>query len=130
MLINTVQTELDPTKNAGEGLGLAPIGHIVQVEGVKTTPIYVSAIVEYAEGWSLESARSYIEASIDEYFSELIHTWESVDEIVVRVSHIESKILQKCSAMITDISGTALNGVCSNVYLDADCIPVRSGFNE
>lgn len=129
-LIDIVQTTIDPTQNTGEGLGLAPIGHIVKVEGVKPTLIYVNAIIEYTEGWSIDNARSYIEAAIDEYFSELAQEWEDVDKIVVRLSHLESKILQKCSVMITDITGTAFNGVCSNVYLDADCIPVRGGFNE
>lgn len=130
VLIDAVQTAIDPTQNAGEGLGLAPIGHIVQVVGVKSTPIYVSAIIDYADGWSIDNAKSYIEEAIDEYFSELTQLWEDVDNIVVRMSHLESKILQKCSSMVVDISNLAFNGILSNVILDEDCIPVRSGFNE
>ena len=33
--IQQVQTKIDPTQNNGEGLGIAPIGHIVTVEGAK-----------------------------------------------------------------------------------------------
>ncbi len=129
-LIDEVQTIIDPNQNAGEGFGLAPIGHIVKVVGVIPTEIQINSIIEYAKGWDWASAKSYVKAAIEEYFDELIKEWDDVDSIVVRISHLESKILQKCSTMITDISGTALNGLCNNVYLAEDCIPVWGGMNE
>ena len=33
-LLEEIQTAIDPEQNAGEGLGLAPIGHVVLVSGV------------------------------------------------------------------------------------------------
>lgn len=38
-LIDTVQTTVDPEANAGEGYGLAPIGHVVRVERWKPCPL-------------------------------------------------------------------------------------------
>ena len=41
-LVNSVQTAVDPVQNQGVGDGIAPIGHVVTVEGVTGTTINVS----------------------------------------------------------------------------------------
>ena len=51
-LINTVQTAIDPTQNAGEGLGTAPIGHVVKVAGVTAQTVNLSFTLTYASGYS------------------------------------------------------------------------------
>lgn len=124
-LLEEVQTQIDPTQNAGEGLGLAPIGHAVHVTSVGMEPVDIELHLAYAAGWSWEAVKSYVEDVIDNYFAELAQTWASSDFLVVRISQVESRILSGCSAMITDIGGTRINGVESNLVLDADSIPVR-----
>ena len=42
---------------------------------------------------------------------------------------LESRILSECSAMITDIGGTEINGKEENLALDPDSIPVRGAVN-
>lgn len=124
-LIDTVQTAVDPTQNAGEGLGLAPIGHVVNVTGVTPVSVNITLNLTYASGWNWEAVQSYVEAVIDDYFEELASTWASSDYLTVRISQIESRILSGCAAMITDIGGTQINGEEANLVLDADSIPVR-----
>ena len=124
-LIDDVQTAVDPTQNAGEGLGLAPIGHVVTVDGVTETAINITLNLTYATGWNWTSAKSYVEAVIDAYFTELCASWASTDAVTVRISQIESRILSECTTMITDIYGTEINGVEANLVLGADSIPVR-----
>lgn len=124
-LLEEVQTRIDPTQNAGEGMGLAPIGHVVPVDGVAPELVDIELHLTYAPGWSWEAARSYVEGVIDNYFMELAQIWASSDFLVVRISQMESRILSGCAAMITDISGTKINGVENNLALDPDSIPVR-----
>lgn len=124
-LLEEVQTRIDPTQNAGEGLGLAPIGHVVRVEGVTLEPVDIELHLTYAVGWSWEAVQSYVEGVIDNYFVELAQTWASSDFLVVRISQVESRILSGCASMITDIGGTKINGVESNLALHPDSIPVR-----
>ena len=124
-LLEEVQTKIDPTQNAGEGLGLAPIGHVVKVDGVAPEPVDIELNLTYAAGWSWEAVRSYVEDVIDNYFAELAQNWASSDFLVVRISQVESRILSECAAMITDIGGTKINGVESNLALAPDSIPVR-----
>lgn len=124
-LVEDIQTALDPTQNAGEGVGIAPIGHVVTVEGVKQQKINIELTLTFTVGWTWAAAESYVTSVIDNYFLELAQSWEKSDSLIVRISQIESRILAECSQMIADISGTRLNGFENNVTLDADSIPIR-----
>lgn len=130
LLLETVQTTIDPTQNAGEGMGLAPIGHIVKVDGVKLQTINITTNIVLTAGWVWANAKPYIEEVIDNYFNELAEAWESSTNLVVRISQIESRILQECSAFVMDISGTQINGGNANITLGEDYIPVRGVINE
>lgn len=128
-LLDEVQTAVDPTQNAGEGLGLAPIGHVVNVTGVTPESVSITLNLTYATGWNWAAVKSYVEAVIDDYFEELASAWATSDFLTVRISQIESRILSGCSAMITDIGGTQINGKEENLVLGADSIPVRGDVN-
>lgn len=124
MLIDTVQSALDPTQNAGEGMGLAPIGHVVLVDGIGLTTVNITSAITLASGWSWENAKPYIEDVVQGYFDELAENWESTQNLVVRISQIESRILQSCASIVTDIADTKLNGAAANITLSEDNIPV------
>ncbi len=122
-LIDTVQTAVDPIQNHGEGLGIAPIGHIVTVVGAGQTLIDVAASITYQSGYGFESIKSALENTIDEYFQELNQSWENEQNIVVRVSRIESRILDLEG--VVDVSDTTLNGQQKNVVVESDSVVVR-----
>lgn len=127
--LEEIQTAVDPVQNAGEGLGLAPIGHVVNVVGVEPETVDITLNLTYAAGWDWAAVQSYVVAVIDEYFAELAESWATADFLTVRISQIESRILSACSAMVTDIGGTQINGVEANLVLGADSIPVRRAVN-
>lgn len=127
--LEEIQTAVDPTQNAGEGLGLAPIGHVVNVVGVQPETVDISLNLTYAAGWNWAAVQSYVVAVVDEYFAELAESWATADFLTVRISQIESRILSACPAMVTDIGGTQINGVEANLVLGADSIPVRGSVN-
>lgn len=122
-LINNVQTIIDPTQNQGTGVGLAPIGHVVTVIGCASTTVNISSHITLQEGWAWADVLPYVEKCIDEYFNELSSEWDSSDSIIVRISQIETRLLDLTG--ILDIGDTTLNGVAQNLTIDADNIPVR-----
>lgn len=123
-LIDIVQTAIDPTQNAGEGLGLAPIGHIVKVEGITPTTIAVSTHLTFATGYTWNDAKAAVNATVRKYFDEMAEAWEKGGTLIVRISQIESRILSECSAYIADIGSTKLNNDTKNITLGEDNIPV------
>ena len=127
-LIHNVQELIDPTQNNGEGKGIAPIGHVVTVKGVTTREINIATQITYQNGWGWEDSSSYIHDTIDDYFQLLSKEWEDVNNIVIRISAIEQRILA-CPGIL-DIQDTTLNGEAKNLQLDEHEIPVRGDISD
>lgn len=126
-LIQQVQEKIDPTENTGKGYGIAPIGHKVTVEGVSALTVNIQTAVTYQSGWNYEASKSYIEKAIDDYFKELAKEWEAQKELVVRISQIETRLLN--APGILDIQKTKLNGQEANLILGEMQIPKRGVFH-
>lgn len=125
VLVDRVQTILDPEENAGEGYGVAPIGHIVNVKSAVPVEIQVKTSLTFEEGYSWTNLKIPIMEVVDKYLLELRQTWADSSFIVVRVSQIEARILAVKG--VADIGDTRLNGTAANVTLDMYEIPVIGG---
>ena len=122
-LVEQVQTAVDPLQNAGEGVGIAPIGHVVRVEGVQEETDDLGLALYYQRGWSWEDVSGYVTEAINGYFLELAQSWADQDEaLVVRISQIESRLLGITG--ILDIANTTINEKAANHTLALDHIPV------
>ena len=126
-LVDDIQEAVDPTSNSGKGYGIAPIGHKVTVDGVAAVKVNIATEISYVDGWSWEACKSQIQETIDNYFLELSKSWDSNEQIIVRISQLETRILD-CTGVL-DISGTTLNGSASNMYLGENEIPIRGLIN-
>lgn len=122
-LIDEVQTVIDPAVNQGVGLGLAPIGHVVTVEGVSTETINISTDIVFQDGYIWKDIKLSVEKTIDDYFIELNKTWADSENLVVRISQIETRLLNIQG--VIDISGTRINDLEENFILESNSIPVR-----
>lgn len=120
-LIESVQTAVDPTHNEGEGLGIAPIGHVVTVVGAVTNDISVSTSLTFSDGWMLDDAREILENAINEYFEDLAADWDREDAMVIRIAQIENRLFDL--PCVLDIADTKLNGIAQNVQLEFNEIP-------
>lgn len=123
VLIETVQQEVDPINNPGEGIGIAPIGHVVTVVGVNEVSIDISLMATLQPGYEWSNVQAQVENAIDEYLASLNKDWENQDNIVVRISQIETRVLSVPT--IIDVFRTKINGVEENYTADKDCIVKR-----
>ena len=122
-LVQQVQTAIDPTQNAGEGVGLAPIGHVVKVFPVGTQTLDLTFSLYFQRGWSWEDVRPYAEEAVKGYFRELAEDWaDQEEELIVRISQLESRLLNV--AGILDVAQTTINGTAANFLVPLDIIPV------
>lgn len=127
-LIDAVQTELDPEQNAGEGYGLAPIGHVVNVKSANGVKINITTEIAFNEGFGWSNLQTPIADAVSEYLLELRKEWASSTFIVVRVSQIESRILAVKG--VADIVNTCLNGSAGNLTLGQYDIPILGGVSR
>lgn len=124
-LINTVQTELDPEQNAGEGFGIAPIGHVVTVNGATAVNIVIKTNITFDTGYSWSNLQSTINEVISDYLAELRENWANSNALIVRISQIESRLLNVTG--IIDIYDTAINGTKANYTCGKYQVPVFGG---
>lgn len=123
VLVDAVQTAIDPVQNAGEGMGLAPIGHVVKVFPVGLETVDLAFSLSFQQGWTWEDVKPYAEEAVNGYFRELAAGWaEQEGALTIRVSQLESRLLG--AAGILDVADTAINGVAANYLLPVDTIPV------
>lgn len=124
-LLETVQKTMDPEAYAGEGYGLAPIGHVVSVKSAEGITISVRTGITFEQGYSWSNLQKSIEDVITAYFLELRRSWADTENLIIRVSQIETRILGIKG--IIDIRGTTLNGVEENYTMGPYEIPVLGG---
>lgn len=135
-LVDNVQEIIDPecaavteggSSGSGSGVGQAPIGHFVTVVGAYNTPVDVEMTLTYASGYSWDKVKESVENAIDEYFATLNKNWSSYNQIRVRISQLESRILNIPG--IIDIQQTKLDGKEENLTVDRDSIVTRGNVN-
>lgn len=120
-LIEQIQEAIDPSQD-GEGTGIAPIGHIVNVTGVTGLAIDIETNIVCDTGYAFEDIKSNIETKIKEYMLSLAKTWANNENLVVRKSQIEAIILSV--PYVLDVTDTTLNGSEENIILAQNTIPV------
>ena len=121
-LIQEVQTMVDPEQNHGIGLGLAPIGHTVTVQGAKAFTVDVSANITCVQGHTWDDIAPNVETAVDTYLASLSAKWAD-GNAVVRLSQTEAHILDVDGVL--DVEAVTLNGTAANLPVPDEDIPVR-----
>lgn len=130
--IAKVQNMIDPIGYSGQGLGIAPIGHHVTVQGAVNSQIAIGLHLSFSTG-AYDQYKSAVESAIDTYFLSLNKGWQGtqiaeIDNfsntgITVRISQLESRLLDIPG--ISDVQHTTLNDIEENLILDVDQLAVR-----
>lgn len=121
-LVNKVQTVLDPVQNQGKGLGLAPVGHIVTVKGSKNVEITISTKLILKRGTTIGQVKQDIEKAIKDYLMKLRKEWHEEDNLIVRVSQVEARILNVEG--VSDVFKTCINAKEENLSLGPEEVPI------
>lgn len=124
-LIQTVQETIDPAETAGEGYGLAPIGHVVSVQSAQGVLVAVKTNLTFDVGYGWANLQTAIDDAISAYLLELRKEWVDAPYLVVRISQIETRIL--AIKGVVDITKTRLNGVEDNLILGKYQVPLFGG---
>lgn len=124
VLIDKVQQEIDPTKDA-HGLGLAPIGHVVTVETATDVTVTIRSEIILANGYTWTAIQQKVIEALKPYFFNLRKLWADEDFLIIRISQIETRIL--AIEGVIDVINTRLNGSPENLQLGIYEVPVFGG---
>ena len=125
--VDSIQTIIDPVTNQGAGYGIAPIGHTVTVAGVNETTVNVSMDLTLQTGYAWEDISEAVNEAVNKYFESLNSEWDSLSNIIVRISQIETRILDV--AGVIDITNTKLNGEAVNFTVEKDSLVIKGEVN-
>lgn len=128
VLLNKIQTELDPEQNAGEGYGLAPIGHVVNVKSAEPVQMEIKTTITFGEGYGWSNMNLQIQEAVESYLLELRKEWADSVNLVVRISQVETRILGVKG--VIDVGDTTINGLEGNLTLTEYQIPVLGGVSS
>lgn len=134
VLVDEVQTIVDPEINQGVGLGIAPIGHVVTIFGAAESRIDVTFALILDAGFVFTDVETKIRKVIADYFTELTrdewakHENAKPKQLIIRISQIETRVLDVEG--VVDITGTTINGEAANLTLPAENIPVLGGVSN
>ncbi len=92
------------------------------MDTVEEVSINITTTITLADTNNLTNIKNNIQSEINNYLLDLRKTWENEDNIIVRISQIESRILN--TDFVLDISNTKINNGTSNIKLNANQIPV------
>lgn len=121
-LVSDVQTFIDPTQNSGQGVGAAPIGHIVTIAGVTSKIINTEMVLTLASGVIPSQVQAEVDAVIESYLLDLRKDWVNQQHLIIRTAQIDARLLTV--ANVEDVTDTKINGIAANLTLSADEIPV------
>lgn len=100
-------------------------GHVVTVDTVNEFKITVQTKLTLTGDATKDDIKKEIENLINNYFLELKKEWEVNDSVIVRLSRIDTILLN--AAGVIDVSNTVLNGQAANIALDKFQVPILEG---
>lgn len=119
---------LDPTSTEGEGDGLVPCGHKVDLNAVTAVTINVTATFTIDEEYTFAGLQTLLEEAVGAYITEQAKTWQDSSSIVVRVSAVEQKLLSVTGVL--DVADVQLNGGNENITTTTYQVPVMGTVTE
>lgn len=122
-LVEEIQEAIDPNQD-GNGLGVAPIGHVVTVATPESIAVNITVTIGYETGYNWTAVENRIEEVINNYLSELISDWcnDYTDNIIVNTSQILSKVSGVKGVRV--INSVKINNSTSNYTVPENKIPV------
>lgn len=124
-LISKLQEYLDPIPNQQKGIGKAPIGHLVTVQGAKSVDVNISVSVQYDKKKisQPQTLKNKIIEGVKAYLSTQNRNWKNQNDflntnstnLICRKVAIESLILNIDG--VEDVQITSINGANKNLEL-------------
>ena len=118
-----LQAAIDPN-SAGQGYGIAPIGHTVTVKAADKTSINISATVTVS-GIDLNTAKSRMTTTLSNYLKALRQQWCTQSEkefLTIRASMMMVQILSVTG--VADVTNIKVNGNSDRVALKSETVPI------
>lgn len=101
-LMREVQSTLDPTN--GNGDGVVPIGHVVNVTGAVLSEVGVDMILTLKDEYTLADIKDKIKTTLVDFMREKRSEWEANDNIQIVSIDVLTSVYSNISSYLTSMS--------------------------
>ena len=117
--IALIKEQIDPVADEGEGVGTAPIGHVVTITTPTEDVVDISMTVSLESGVTITNVREEIEANISAYFDSVRKNFGQNNTLAIYIARIITAVLDVPEVLnVTDVE---LNGSASDIiYTDTE----------
>lgn len=98
---------------------------MVTVVGAEAASLTVACKLVLETGKTIKDVQTLIDDVVKNYFTYLASTWDSNENLIIRISQIETRILGVTGVL--DINSLTVNGTTNNIQLTSTQIPVLNG---
>jgi len=123
ILIDRIQETLDPIPFGGQGKGIAPIGHLVTVNGVEEKSIDIEANLILSTNLTIGQVKDEVDYVIEKYFYSLRQNWAEGEDIIIRLAQLISNIISIQG--VEDVKSISINNKEENINLCSNEIPIK-----
>ena len=110
-----IKEEVDPISEEGNGVGIAPIGHVVTITTPTEEQIDISMTVMLESGVTISNIREDIEQNIAKYFDNVRKNFGQNNILGIYIARIINAVLDVPEVLnVTDVK---LNGVANDIIL-------------
>ena len=113
--ISEIKEIIDPEEYTGQGVGIAPIGHVVTVSTPTETTVNIKAQV-VLDSVSLGQIKADVEENLENYFLSVRKEWADSEKTNIFVSQVIATILQ--TAGVKNVTHVKLNNSEEDIILE------------
>lgn len=113
--ISEIKEIIDPEEYTGQGVGTAPIGHVVTVATPSKTTVNIEAQV-VLDSVSLGQVQSSVKQNLEDYFLSVRKEWADSEKTSIFISRVIASILQITG--IKNVTNVKLNDLEEDVVLE------------
>lgn len=108
---------IDPEKDTGEGIGLAPIGHVVTIVTPTKYTVNISVTLDLNEV-ALDNVREEINANLEAYLLSIRKNWVNNDKTSIYMAQVISACISVSG--VKNVTNIRLNDVAEDINLIND----------
>ena len=113
--ISLIKEEIDPTSDEGNGVGTAPIGHVVTITTPTELTVDVSMIVSLEAGYNISNVREAIETNISNYFKDVRKNFGQNNTLAIYIARVITAVLDV--PHVLNVTSVTLNGSASDIIM-------------
>lgn len=113
--IDYIKELIDPEEYTGQGIGMAPIGHVVTVVTPTEVEINITGDITLEPDVTIGSVQTLIEENIESYLYGLRKTWVNDNVTYVYINRVIASILEVEG--VVNIDNVEINGSSDNLVL-------------